>query len=349
MNKQRLFLQLIFVVSALFFCSCSATNSLTMSVTEPAPVTLSPEIKKVGIIDRSLASEKHKRLDNLDKILSIEGKNLDKDGANEAVTGLFDGLKKNTRFSELKIIDVEGIENPGLGVFPAALPWATLLKVCEENGVDAIFALSYYDTDATIDYKAIQVEISNPLGVKIPGIEHQATLNTQIKLGWRIYDPKNEFILDEYRVDNQVTSRGRGLNPLKAAEAIIGRRELVLRASKNIGQDYALRVVPYRHRVSRIYYVRGTDNFKIGKRRAQTGNWDGAAELWEKELNNPKAKVAGRANYNMAIINEINGNLELAIDYASKAYSDYNDKNALRYLKILRNRVVKNKKLDYQQ
>ncbi|MBW2003909.1 MAG: hypothetical protein JRI72_04745 [Deltaproteobacteria bacterium] len=70
----------------------------------------------------------------------------------------------------------------------------------------------------------------------------------------------------------------------------------------------------YRIRVARHYYVRGTTNFKIVKRRAQTDNGDGVAELCNKEVSNPKRKVAGRACYNMAIINEINDVLNAAVE-----------------------------------
>jgi hypothetical protein len=76
----------------------------------------------------------------------------------------------------------------------------------------------------------------------------------------------------------------------------------------------------------------------VAKRRAQTGDWQGAAALWEQELSNQDPKIAGRAYYNMAIINEINGDLESAMDWASKAYSDYNVKPALRYLNALKYR-----------
>ncbi len=34
---------------------------------------------------------------------------------------------------------------------------------CIKNKVDAIFSLSYYDTDATIDYKMIPIEITTPV------------------------------------------------------------------------------------------------------------------------------------------------------------------------------------------
>jgi len=72
----------------------------------------------------------------------------------------------------------------------------------------------------------------------------------------------------------------------------------------------------YRIRVARRYYVRGTNNFKIAKRRAQTGNGDGAAELCDKEVSNSKRKVVGRACYNLAIINEINDDLHAAVEWA---------------------------------
>ena len=130
---------------------------------------------------------------------------------------------------------------------------------------------------------------------------------------------------------------------------IVGRKQAVLQASNNIGHNYALRIIPVKIRVTRDYYVRGTDNFKIARRRAQTGDWDGAAELWYKETSNPKAKIAGRTYYNMAIFNEINGDLDAAIDWASKAYSDFNNKLALHYLNVLKYRAQSQNELKQQQ
>jgi len=334
---------------SIILCSCSSTNLLTMSVTEPAPVYVHSDIKTIGIIDRSLPSGKNeKNIDKLDKILSAEGKNLDKDGAHECVVGLFDELINNNRFSEVKIIDSVNVRSPGLSVFPSALSWKTIERICYANNVNAIFALSFYDTDAIIDYKAVPIEVDGPLGIKIPAVEHHATIATLIKTGWRIYDPINKFIPDEHLVNENVVSTGIGINPVKAVEAIMGRKEAVLQVSNNIGHNYALRILPYRIRVARHYYVRGTNNFKIAKRRAQTGNWDGASELWDIEVSNPKRKVAGRACYNMAIINEINGDLNAAVEWASKSYTDYKNKMALRYLNVLKYRIERNKQLQQQ-
>lgn len=118
--------------------------------------------------------------------------------------------------------------------------------------------------------------------------------------------------------------------------------------SNKAGRGYAIRILPYQIRVTRDYFVKGTGNFKVAKRRAQMGKWNEAAELWEKETDNGKGKIAGRACYNMAIINEINGDLDAALKWAQKSYEDYNNKLALHYTRILENRKYKNEVLNQQ-
>ncbi|WP_396637976.1 DUF6340 family protein [Maribacter sp. R77961] len=338
----------VFVV--LFMClgACSATNRLTMGVTEPAKLPLSSDITKIGIINRSIPSEGNKVVDEIDKILSLEGKNLDKEGAQAAIIGLSDELTRGKRFDKVEIITDIDSQRKGLSVFPAALSWETVENICKTYDVDILFSLEFYDTDTTADYELSMVTIPNNLGIeaKVPG--HKVQLNTVIKNGWRVYDPVEKTLLDEYITKDYLTSRGAGINPVKAIEAIIGRKEGVQQISNNLGGRYGLHTKPLRRRVARDYFVRGTDKFSIARRRAQTGDWNGAADLWEQEINNPKMKVAGRAYYNMAIINEINGNLEEAIAWASKAYADYGNNMALNYVNILKRRVIEKQQLNNQ-
>ena len=50
----------------------------------------------------------------------------------------------------------------------------------------------------------------------------------------------------------------------------------------------------------------------------------------------------------MAIINEINGDLDKAMEFASKSYTDYNNKDALRYINILKYRLAEKRELNRQ-
>lgn len=343
MNK---LIPIIIVATVLVSCK---TNQLYLNVLEPAPVTLSQDIKNVGVINRSMPTDETKVIDILDKILTLEGVNLDKDGAEQAILGLTDELNNNKRFNEVKNLSDIDFRTPKLGIFPVPLSWEIVDKICKETGTDALFALETFDTDSRFDYSKDNIKIKTPLGLTVPGIEHHIKMETIVKSGWRIYDPADRVIADEFNHYQSIVFNGSGINPVAAAAGLIGRKEAVREVSNKAGHEYALRIIPFTLRVMRDYFVKGSNNFKIAKRKAQLGKWDEAGVLWEKETTNPKMKVAGRACYNMAIINEINGDVDKALQWAQKAYEDYNIKLAQRYSYILQNRRVKNEILNQQQ
>jgi hypothetical protein len=336
----------ILPVLVLAATSC-ATQELYLNITQPAPVTIAPEIKTIGIIDRSNPTDQTKTIDMIEQLLTLEGDELDSIGTLEAIRGVTQELKENDRFNEVKLLTDIKFKASSVGSLPSPLTWEQVEGICLENGTDALFALEMYDTDTHVSYSTEKTQIETPLG-NIPALEHIVSMEILVKTGWRIYSPADKAILDEYIVAETVNFTGRGINPVVAVSALMNREAAVKEVSNKAGHIYALRLIPYRLRATRDYFVKGTDNFKIAKRRAQLGKWDEAAELWEKETSNHDRKVAGRAHYNMAIINEINGDLETAKTWAQKAYADYKIKLALDYVRILENRLYNNEVLDYQ-
>jgi hypothetical protein len=338
----------IILMTASVLCfSCSSTQYMTMNVRQPAPVSIPSYVKSVAIVNRTGVDKKNRAVDVIDKIFSLEGASLDKEGANSSIQGLSDELVKDNRFDEVKVV-TDNFTTLNPTVFPSPLSWDIVEKICSENNTDALFSLELFDTDSKISYSAHPVKLNTPVG-DIPAIEHEASIVTQVKCGWRIYDPASKNILDEFPIARQIKYSGRGINPVAAAGALIDRKEAVKQVGNQSGHSYALRIFPHDIRVSRNYFVSGTDNFIVAKRRAQTGHWNEAAELWQRETNNAKRKIAGRACYNMAIINEINDNLGKAIEWAQKSYEEYNNRLALGYVNILKDRQYNNTVLKAQQ
>lgn len=327
---------ILFFLATILLASCK-TNQLFINVTQPAPVTISPLIKSVGVINRSMPTDETKLVDVIDKVLSLEGADLDKDGAWSSITGLADELKANDRFTEVKLLNEIDFKASRVGILPAPLNTVIVDSICRVTGTDALFALERFDTDTRINYSAKMARVNSPLG-SIPVPEHQAEMETIIKTGWRIYDPSAGGILDEYSFVESLLYSGKGINPVAALEGLINRKEAVKEVSNNAGHTYAQRLLPYRLRVTRDYFVKGSGKFKVAKRKAQTGNWDEAGQLWETETGNTKNKVAGRACYNMAIISEINGNLDEALGWARKSWEDYGIRRGLNYTRILEGR-----------
>ncbi|HOP58469.1 MAG TPA: DUF6340 family protein [Bacteroidales bacterium] len=328
--------------------SCK-TNELYISVIDPAPVALSKDIAKPGVIDRSMPTDETKGLDRLERIITLEGADLDKEGAGECIKGFADELVNNGRFNDVRLLNDIDFRTPRKGNFPEPLRWDIIDMICRENNVDAIFSLEYYDTDAVINYSTQKVDLKTAIGIMVPALEHLANMETIVKTGWRIYDPLNRVIADEYSHVESVVYSGRGINPEVAAGGLIKRKDAVKEVSYVAGHEYAFRLLPVSLRVERDYFVKGSNNFKVARRKAILGNWDEAGLLWEEETDNPKRKVAGRACYNMGIINEINGDLHSALEWARKAYADYNIKLALRYSEILESRIYKQRILHQQQ
>tara|TARA_B110000037_G_scaffold62147_1_gene76027 strand:- start:20604 stop:21638 length:1035 start_codon:yes stop_codon:yes gene_type:complete len=328
---------LLIALSVLIISSCTQRAYLT--VNEPPIVHLDKMYDRAGVVNRSFAEGGSKILETIDNGLSLEG-NLDIKGSNAAVQGAFDQLTTNQRFEFVTIMDSLTVKNGGIDIFPAPLQWFEVEKLCLANEVGFLIALEVYDTDTKAAYSTGSTIRNTPLGsVTVP--THKATVTTIIKTGWRIYDPVNKIILDEFWLTDLISSTGGGINPVEALSAVLNRGQAVKQLSNDIGRFYARRIEPQSFRVWRNYYNKGSRNSKIAKRRSEVGDWDGAAEMWEKDLNSPKRKVAGRGTYNMAIYKEINGDVEGALEMAQKAYSDYNIREAQTYSRILRDRIAR--------
>ncbi len=179
-------------------------------------------------------------------------------------------------------------------------------------------------------------DAESKVGLNVVAFGQGSSVNTQVKTGWRIYNPSTRNILDEFVICRDLSFQGGSL--LGTGSALLGHKEEVIKAGNRAGEDYATRIIPYSLRVSRYYYVRGNESFSIAKRMAQAGDWAAAANIWRQATNSPSVKVAGRACYNMAIIGEINGDLNGALQWAKKAYEVYKTPYALEYVNILQKR-----------
>jgi hypothetical protein len=321
------------------FTSCSSTNLMSLSVVRPAPVTVPPYIKSVGVLNRSRASNENHTVDAIYKAVSLETSELLSEGSRASMLGLSDELMKNNRFTKVKTLTDIDVRSFGAGVFPSSLEWDTVQKICRESNTDAIFSLELFDAQSKVNLNLTPTSVNAAIASLQTSAQH-ASVETLVKTGWRIYDPSSKTILDEYVMTKNISYSGSGNNPLAAGSSLVGRKEAVKDVSNQEGQAYALRIVPFWIRVSRDYFVRGNANFSMATRMARAGNWDDAAKLWKIETTNLNDKLAGRAFYNMAIISEINGDLDGAIQWAQQAYELHRIQLALPYLNILRKRKI---------
>ncbi len=306
--------------------SCSPTNLMSLSVTEPASVSLPPNAKSAAVVNRSRAADDSRTVDAIHRTISLESRELQAEGAGASLTGLTDALIRSNRFDSVKPLNNLDLRSYGAGVFPVYLSWDTVEKICRENHADVLFSLELFDAESRVGLN----------GLNVAALGQGSNVKTQVKTGWRIYDPSTRSVLDQFVIYRDLTFQGGSI--LSTGSALLGQKEAVIKAGNRAGQDYVSRIIPYSLRVSRNYYVRGNGSFGVAQRMAQAGDWDDAAKLWREATNSPSPKVAGRACYNMAIISEINGDLNGSLQWAKKAWEVYRTPFALDYVNLLQQR-----------
>src|SRR5215469_2601058 len=139
------------LLGIIFVCySCSSTNLMSLSVTEPAPVSLPPSAKTVAVVDRSRAADDNRTIDAIHRTLSLETRDLQSAGAASSVTGLTDALIRSNRFAVVKNLHNLDLRSYGAGVFPVNLSWDTVERICQENGADVLFSLELFDAESRV-------------------------------------------------------------------------------------------------------------------------------------------------------------------------------------------------------
>ncbi len=324
--------------------SCSSTSQLRIKVLQPSKVTVGDRIKTIALVNRT--KPENTKANVVEGILTGEGLYEDKSGVTSAFGGLNDGLRNSPRFQ----IKQTNLLLPGSGtgvLFPAPMSWEEVDRICSSYQADAICAIETYDTDVQI-IPGFRILDSKEGGL-LKRTQFTANLRANVKIGFRLYDPGNKSIQDEYRFTHELAWTSGGLTPQNAVTALIEKRAATDRVSYVIGEWYAARIAPSWITVEREYYKRGKKpEMSQAYRMAYVNDWQGAAFLWETIANSSSRKTAGRAAYNRAIAAEVMGNLEEAKAWVSKAYVIYGNKKAKQYSQILDRRMFNNQQLDKQ-
>jgi len=338
-----------FIFSLLFIVfSCSTTEQVVLQTIEPSPVALPNAIKRIGIIDRSAPQEDFKIASRVDQYLAAENRWLSENGTDAAITGLFDELLKDKRFETVKLLDSVTPEMKNFGSTANSISWRSVESLCNKFNVDAIFSLAYYDTDTKVSTRKASVIQADLMRRRVEVKGQEITLETLIKNGWRIYDPVNRQVVDDIVFNDQITSRGKGVDQIQAYKSIDNRRETILSKSRTTGSNYGLRLLPFENNVLRSYYVKGTENLVKANELVISGDWQGAKELWERDVENTDPKIRGRSCHNIAIVNERNNDLKMALEWTIKSLDNHDSKVTLTYLATLKERIVQKDLLESQ-
>lgn len=333
------------IAAILFITSC--TTSTYVSIMKPAIITLPSSIQTIALIDRTEPTSQTANI--IEGVLTGELAGQDKMGAENTISGLADILAESPRLKAYRLPE-RMKTSLVFGDFPQQLNWDEVNYICDTRHVDAIVALEKFDSDFIVTQASEVKREKNKDGKEINYTEYKAEGVANLKIAFRLYDPKTKSIVDQYRFSRSNSWNATARSAREAANKLINRNNAIQEVGYNAGSYYGRRISPSWITVSREYYTKakGNADMEAGKRFAQTNDWKGAAEHWRKATESKIAKVAGRACFNMALACEIEGNLDAAIQWATKAYVEYGNSNGRNYANILRDRQYEQQRLNEQ-
>lgn len=313
----------------------------------PAEIYVPGNIQRVTVMNRSLPEKGKKGTMNvIEGVLTGEGLWNDRNGSMRCVEGLNNALANSPRF---QVVTPPAMELTGTGTrqLPQPLPWNLVSDICKKAGADALITLETFDSNTLRgSTNHTEQKTVNNRTVTIPYTI--ATMNVDVTATWRIYDPVNQQIVDQRTFTDRKGFSERGANILDAQLRLPKAGPAVSDAGYFAGEQYNYRISPNYIWVPREYFSKANADFKDAKFYVRAKEWEKAAEIWQKYTNDRNREIAGYACHNMALACEVQGKLDLALEWAKKAYGTYHVKKSRYYISTLENRIRENRALDYQ-
>lgn len=335
---------LLFII-LLAFSACKTTY-VTVNVLKPAHITVPSKVNNLVFVNRSLPAKSERFKNILEGAVTGEGVLADRRGSEECIKGVIASLNQSPRFKAVAPGNVD-LRGTGTREFPPVLDWRVVEDICRQNQAEALITLETFDSNNSVQVGERQAERKEG-ETTVKYTEFRATLNVEIETGWRIYYPAERRIIDQ-----NIFTDGRSWSSVhearKKAEAGLPFLDnAIADAGFYAGKQYAFRISPMWINVSRYYFKKGNKDFERADRFGKSGDWNGAADIWIKYVDHRDEKIAGNACYNMALAEELEGNLDKALEWARKSYTKYNNKKGRYYANILQNRIYDQSRLDEQ-
>lgn len=212
-----------------------------------------------------------------------------------------------------------------------------ITDIADSTGADMLLSLDHFVTQNSVQ------ESNNHIM-----IEEAVTVNAF----WTMYDLKDKRLIrylqknDTIIWDNFYSPRTSPFNMIPP------RRDAVLNASDMAGTGFAKYLSPHWVEVERFYYHSGHVVLKKTDKLVKEGNWLEAAKIWKSEINNPNKYIAAKCMYNLAVANEIQGNIFSALDWVVRSYyvfgeeNDLHAENCRNYIQVLAKRRMDANVLD---
>lgn len=326
----------LFGLSAVGLMLLSSSSWVNLTLMHSSELQLPESVRAIAMIDRTLQADNKKN--KTEQILTGEVYRPDEQGVFQLMDGFIRTSTGSGRYVTVRT--AEKYESDGTKTtFPTPLAWDSVTAICKRNQTDAVLSVEIFDSDFIIAPTPARVETNNSGGLPIR-IEFKVTGVVVINLGIRLYDGINQVILDEYQNTYRMNFDAHGASVQEAMNTLLNRVEATKQAGFDAGLAYGRRITPTYYQATRYFFNRPKKALGKGVRYSEVADWKSAIDAWMPVVDGGSRKKAGRAAFNIAVANEVLGDLEKAKEWAARSHTEFREKDADDYYRRLNNRIV---------
>lgn len=332
---------LLFFILAGLFSSCVSTQSILIEVPQKPKNEVPESVQSLLLVARmvdgrynDLESDSLQRIfykqkfdyDTIVNDVSVVDTTLKALGELLFESGRFDFVIPENRFLPFE-------RNSFL---TREMPWDEVDQLCELYQTDAVLSLDHFKTRVATSFG--RETFFNPYESSFfSGVE--AEMKISYEALFRIYDPETEkVIIREFMrdtivwVDNDV-SIGELFSHFTPVKTALHETGIA------VALDFADKISTSWRQERRTVFFTGDSGLKDAAQFARTNQWEPAMALWREIAEKSKSKsVKSKAELNLAVGYELQGNLDEAISWGLKSYETMFRTTTYEYLETLKRR-----------
>lgn len=338
----------ILICFVLFLASsCASTKLITIEIPEKAPKELPNRIQSLAIINRTVDGKYTDiKSDSIQKI--FYAKNYDVDtfiydlqAVDTMLMVLGDLLYESGRY-DIVIPEDRFIEAEQNAFYSKPMPWTEVKELCDTYNTDAVLSVDLYSARVVTNFEKEKYFDS--------GMDEFITLSMAqmvivYDLLFNVYDPIEEKIISREFIKDTLHWEDATNTTRELFERFTPVKQGLTEASVAVALDFSEKITTVWHREKRPIYVKGDTDLKVAGTLIDNGNWEQAIALWKETAENTKSKsTKSKAQLNVAIAYEIQGDIDNAISWALDSYNTMYRQITYQYLELLERRKKEIKK-----
>jgi hypothetical protein len=327
------------------FVGCVSVK-IPVEVLRPAPATLPRMVKRVGVCDRSFLSRANTA------VIFENGEPSSRFAALARLAPNSGAQAVEVELSAFRRFDVsvfESSEQPGSGSAFSVPDAATLTVWNKDSLFDAVVSLESFQVNISSSGGVFPTVVYDRFGNAFTVPRFQDYRNVSIRILWKIYRTSDGDVLYTKEDEHTLYFAANGYSSDAIYRSLPSRLGSVENAAQVMGIRFAQNFIPFWQSGTRRIYPGQSDAWLEALDSARVGNWDSAADQWEKLAR--KASIGPlhrQAVYNLTVANEVLGRFEEAEKWANLGRRKFKGREFDGALLYIDRRRVESRELDEQ-